>query len=286
MKLILLNLLFLISISAHAVIGGIEIKQELSPQLVRLEITKANNKSGICTGSYIARNMILTAAHCFLEVPIKIQSSQSIRVRFGITRALKHTQIKERTVLMDAHAIKQISSIKDIASKNIEKFTPHDFAIILLDGYETSEHFFPITKQPSISSQSFTVMGFGNNIIEDSVRNKTTIQSGRGGSGVLRQGRLNLSVSSNRAVLFSTNNYYSKHTIRDYFYSLFVSKSNQTSRGDSGAPLLNDKLQIVGIVSGGNNYFNKQKLIYKKNSFFLAATNMNFQTLLKQVGIQ
>lgn len=75
----------------------------LHRHIVRIIVTKSDNSTGICTGSIISRDIILTAAHCFPA------GSKSAKVEFPLAHTSAgfayHTKALNYRVLTDVSAL-------------------------------------------------------------------------------------------------------------------------------------------------------------------------------------
>jgi V8-like Glu-specific endopeptidase len=143
---------------AHAIILGEDVTSDnpLSKMVVNIEFDTKLGKSS-CTGTLVAQNVVLTAAHC-------IDGSRDLVVRFpfsGLERTVgaAETRIHER-YNTDEGGQKYQEGIRgnsdyDIGLIRLEKAAPSDYKVVRLD-------FVPLLQQ----YEKVVIAGFGGNKIK------------------------------------------------------------------------------------------------------------------------
>jgi secreted trypsin-like serine protease len=202
----------------RGIVGGTSVAP-LSKDAERtvLIIGKVKNKSSLCTGTMIADDVVLTAAHC-------VTDPKTIKIVFGTdpthTGAVKITKLK--------------SFVKH-KKYNPNDVVRHDIALIQIENQKPANY--KIARLPWDAPQAqsifkittpFKVMGYGTNS-GFPVKNKGDLR----GSGSLRTTELSIAKFS---------------PTQDVFYA-DQTKGHAVCSGDSGGPAFIDDETVVGIVS-------------------------------------
>ncbi len=202
----------------QGIVGGrnVELLSEDAGKAV-LIIGKLKDKSYLCTGSMIADDIVLTAAHC-------LGDPKNIKIVFGADPVnMGAEQItKLKTFVIHKNYNPKLIIRNDIALIQTEEKKPKNYQIARLPWEaQNLSNIFKI-------KTSFTVMGYGT-ITGLPTKDKTDLR----GSGTLRKTELNLTK-------FSLS--------QDVFYA-DQSQGRAVCFGDSGGPAFVDANTIVGMVS-------------------------------------
>lgn len=215
--------------------NGVNIQNSEHPAVVRLEIP-----GGSCTGTYIAADIILTAAHC-------VEGAKQNQTGFYSNVAVATNQgFSENVVGIRVHAIfKEIWSgrakTEEEAIDDTFKSLATDLAVIKTT--QISKHFISLASVKPALGQKLEIVGFGldtpkpdpffDEALKDSVRK--------------RKG-FNEVFSFNPFSLFTCNARRLDKTIHGHI-ELPDGENSAALPGDSGGPVLNEAGEIMGVSS-------------------------------------
>jgi trypsin len=218
--------------TANGVIGGTEVREDRYPYMVSLQTIFDGHG---CGGSLIARDVVLTAAHCQGDV-------DHVTVgRHNISNYADGENIKIREEL--PHPSFSYDESTDIPN--------NDFMLVFLD--RAADNVVPVKlnsdfRSPTVGHYA-TSLGWGDIDIHDD--NYT-------GSNVLKQVALkivsNEDCENSETLIVDGITYNYKDQITKSMMCAKGGDSEDTCQGDSGGPLIvgsNDEAVQVGVVSGG-----------------------------------
>lgn len=224
--------MFLIAISswtrlAHAIDYGTPVPDGEYPTVGLVVVVMGENQTSLGTGTLIARNVVLTAAHVIQNAPTP--ASISFRAILGNNQFFASKVILYRThsgylnLASDSLISDDERSFMDT---DMLSSSASDIALLLLETpFPDSFPLYPLATKNPDSGTDVVAVGFGQDEIKKS------------GDPKKRQGTLQFLKEHDRALLFRT-----------------PKGSNQrTDHGDSGGPLLineNGKDKIVAITHG------------------------------------
>ena len=207
------------------IVGGrtVDDGSKFSKQVAMLEVSQTTeNADGStlthfarCSGTFIARDIVLTAAHCLKTLPF-----DNITIRFGVTDQITgFSTTADRYVINSKFDMKLALPDDDLAILRTKTPLPDTYFVTPL-----------ASAFPSLPSAAAAV-GFGINYY---TQNRGP---GASDSAILRRSRLHIEKTA-------TNN--------SKAFSAAVDDKNGVSHGDSGGPLFimeNGELKQLGVVS-------------------------------------
>lgn len=214
---------------ADRIVNGTEATKHAYPFMARL-IIRWGEESGMCGGTLISENFVMTAAHCVFH-PTKGNIIDSVTIYFG-----EHDRYAEDD---DARAVR--SGLQVFLHSYNKKAHYNDVALIQLsESLQVSANI----KPACITDESFT----GKEV------NATAIGWGALGSGaelsqVLRE--VDIPVLDDSMCEKS----YKTHFYPEYMMCAgYLNGTKDTCQGDSGGPLFireNDQFTVIGMTSFG-----------------------------------
>lgn len=185
----------------------------------------------ICTGTIIAHNTVLTAAHCVHKA-----KEQKINIVFD-TKITSNNILKATKIIVHPEFVMNDEVIKnDLALVQFEGSLPENKKIIEVNS---------INDLSSEITSDVHIAGMGHNIIKPF----------KMGAGTLRE-----SVLSNQTFNLDYD-----------VFKLDQSKDTGVCQGDSGSgvfTIMNDQIYLVGVTSAVDTAKNKKKADCNKNSYF------------------
>ena len=206
--------------SSIKVTNGVEIDASENPSVVLLYI----NNQGVCTGTFVNDYQVVTAAHCVDRVS-SVVILDKVSGRFK--QREKYVSYKKHPKYTSADQSKY-----DVAVVNFPKGTSDETSLLS-------------PKSPS-AGEKFSIVGYGNNVIEDELVGNQIQQSG---STVKRKGKNKIDSIEDGLILFEGD--------RKTFPTSTPGINSAAAGGDSGGPMFNNKGEIIGLTSHGKIFVEK-----------------------------
>jgi V8-like Glu-specific endopeptidase len=224
---------------SYAVRHGVD-DGDQNPSIVKL-IMRVGSSYYLCSGSVIAEDVVLTAAHCVDEVVIPFD----VRIIYG------QESLNAAEVIIHENYSTAAPHIR-YTEGNYYRFSSADIALLKFDEMIPLPTL-PIGNPPEVRGELMTVVGYGNN------ENLS--------SGVRRNGQVEFIATS---ATYLSN----KETVDLSDGSILIDPgpTNQTvCGGDSGGALIYQD-RLVGVTSGGViNYGDGNQCVRSRNANFISA---------------
>ena len=239
-----LKLLFITALSillngqAFAIIGGREVPSTdpLKYKIVLIYLRNTSQGASICTGSLLPDNIILTAAHCLVDVKKKdvvlvfgpnVQCAKDKQCpTFGVKDMAIHEQYASRRKI----EIKLAKAKKKIPQKSLSASV--DLAVIKIDGQAPPEY------------QPFTRLGFPNTKPEE------IVQVGFGATNALGEGMGHALRSTQKSITDLS-------TQKNLPLIMVHQPDTGVCHGDSGGPLVMQNEFEAALTGVGDSVINK-----------------------------
>lgn len=231
---------------------------QIEEGLLTVEQTKNHNKYsyGFCTGTFISDRILITAVHC-LYTAIKSRKAE-----------------KKVTIVLDHPTKGNLKALKIIVPNNIKaglSSTRNDIAILEFPPH-TSNYWIPLAKLENIQALSngdlVTIYGFGMSFIprsrEDMTKQKGqsyslkeiedlyTLLQKKEESLIEKKAELEIAHINSQIQIYNeelTDKLPAKVIVKANYSNGRTTSDPFISYGDSGAPLLNSKGDLIGIQS-------------------------------------
>ena len=228
--------------SSPDVVDGLTIPYESEPAVVFL-YNEGNNirGGGVCTGTFIRPQVLITAAHCtdFVRSQAGRGFNEEMRDQLtvlGWDPRLDKDNNPSNGISGNFYPLAKSSRIfrhPKVTKRSIKSVSPNDLAIIYFDDYQSSATR-QLSSVPPRRNDKATIIGFG----ADSIQPPATDQS----VGKKRKGQVRLT----KVAKFLSFRGPSGTTCQRR-----CGENSNAAPGDSGGPMLaNDR--VVGITSGGS----------------------------------
>ncbi|OMJ19162.1 Urokinase-type plasminogen activator [Smittium culicis] len=214
------------------IINGKATGTDLYPFISQLYRTDDQGKtfSFTCTGSLIASQYVITAAHCVHYSDRTLQPANTFKVSVG------------KATLADSNDIASLYSVTDISVNGYRTKASNDIVVLKLDrpvpaSVATPAKIYPYKITDKLPIE---VAGFGVTKFDSSEASKTLLRTVLSVSSASQCSAFNADWSNNSGPVVCSIN----------------ANGNDSCKGDSGGPLvakLNGKRTLVGITSWGTN---------------------------------
>jgi hypothetical protein len=252
-----------------AVLGGREADQKLSSMNVYLETER-----GSCSGTIIAEDTILTAAHCIYS------TSKEIKIFFNndFTNSLTSTKFSKFISFPESLEVDQVTDERYLGQHLDFDFDSYQRFKEYFDNL-TETSFRPLDQRHYLSSQDLALV-----FLDQKIPSGTQIAAMYSGPLVFRQKLIgvgygvtsrNFQEKSNFNLRYSEMEYFAGYYYDEKLLSIRVHSghySKNTCAGDSGGGLwykdLDGQYSLLGVLSAGTNNCANSKIYTLQSSYY------------------
>lgn len=238
---LLILILGVFSVDSFAIIGG-ERASGAYPQIINLRVYKDAKMVSLCTGTVVGRKTVLTAAHCLVNSRLDVYETDARRVEIDLGHGREP---------IFAYAIPSVfrgqKKELDFAFSKRDRYSAETLRNFLLS---TSKSDLALIYTKEVIPLSLAPLTLG---ASKSEINSPVEIAGFG------------EIQENGAIFYPHELYLGRNEVFSHPPGSLILRSSRgaiTSTGDSGGPLLNEKQQIIGVLSGGGQYAGTRESFY------------------------